>query len=473
MNAPNVLRTFKLWLEPDEDVPRFKRLHWRIVETPVADVLLQGIHPWMGEEKHYSLPEAFLGRLNDEASQVAGLLPFNLCWDVSAPNSFSYGYGYDRKKQTRFEQTLEMVQKEIVFVDALTYPELLEIAKERLRALWSHEIAVTLLTNAFPGFQEQRRFLKTKDRSLKLSGREDMDRYDLGGVLGLEDFAQRDVLLISEGIPTRNFRSARSLKSVTDGEGRLRLIPEIRHLAVSAFSPSERPNACGTHVTWHVKCEGQTLRFRPDLGDSRERRAQAERFAAQWRTDGGRLCFDTDIVRLAEMLQQGAARAEFPCLNYSNDRQEGSGAHAQVASSRVQTFTIGRYPTAGLPGEDLKAILRTYGVPMTGTKDILVDKLAELAAREYGKHLAKMDTFFRKQRFVRINQTVTNAAYLPVLEGMPAIGNLLVTMYLAKHLRGNAVLDPDHENSTYTEQELARALLRRDVALTGVLLRAN
>ena len=473
MSTPNLLQTFKLWLEPDKEIPRFKRLQWRVVEVPIADVLLQGIHPWMGEDKHYSLPDAFMRRLNDETSKVAGLLPFNLCWDVSAPNAYGYGYPHSQNRRSKFEQTLEMVQKEIVFVDALKYPELLEIAKERLQARWSHELATTLLTNALPGFQEQRRFLKAKDSNIRLRGREDFGNYDLGGVLDLDDFAHCDVLLVSEGIPTQNFRATQSLKSVTDEEGRLRLVPEIRHLTVSALSPGREANSLGTQVTWQVGRNGRTLHFRPELGDSRNRRSAAQEFAAQWRADAGRLCFRTDIARLTEMLQRGAARAEFPSLNYNNDQQGGQTAHAQVESSNVRAFTVGRYPTAGLSGEDLRAILRTYNVSMTGTKDVLVDKLAELAAREYGKHMAKMDRFFRKQRFVRINRTVTNGTHLTVLEGVPHIGNLLVTMYLAKHLRGSAVLDPDHENDTYTAKELARALLRRDVALTGALLRAD
>ena len=44
-------------------------------------------------------------------------------------------------------------------------------------------------------------------------------------------------------------------------------------------------------------------------------------------------------------------------------------------------------------------------------------------------------------------------------------------MYLMKHLRGGAVLDPDHENNTYTVQELAQALLNQNVTLGGSFLR--
>ena len=273
----NAIHTFKLWLEPDTEIPRFKRLRWQQIEVPVADVLLQGVHPWMSGDKHYSLPDAFLRRLNDEAAKVPGLLPFNLCWDVLAPIYHSYGYGYDQERRTKFERTLETLRKDVVFVDGLTYPELLEIAKERLRTRWNHALALTLLTHVHASFPEQRRFLKSKDKSIKLSGRAGLDNYDLGRVLSLEDFVQRDVLIVSVGIPTRNFRLARSLDAVTDGQGRLRLIPEIHRLSVSTLTPGQGRNTCGVHVSWEVERQGQTLHFRPELGDSRERRVAAGR----------------------------------------------------------------------------------------------------------------------------------------------------------------------------------------------------
>jgi hypothetical protein len=46
-------------------------------------------------------------------------------------------------------------------------------------------------------------------------------------------------------------------------------------------------------------------------------------------------------------------------------------------------------------------------------------------------------------------------------------------MYAIEHLSRNAILEPTHENKTYTEEELARALLRKDVTLTGTFLRVG
>ena len=51
------METFRLWLEPDNDIPQFKRLRFEKVTVPLADVLLRGIHPWQGRDTNTSLKE--------------------------------------------------------------------------------------------------------------------------------------------------------------------------------------------------------------------------------------------------------------------------------------------------------------------------------------------------------------------------------------------------------------------------------
>jgi len=168
----STLKTFRFWFEPDRDFPQFRRLKWELVEVSIRDVLMDGIHPWMespdGGDKHPSLVEAFLQRLNDEGSKVAALESFGYCHDVSAVQ----GYYYDKK--SRFERALETVQKGVCFVEELSYLELLDIAKKRLLDTWSNGTALALAERMCPGFQELRRFLKSKDKSIKLSGYEDI-----------------------------------------------------------------------------------------------------------------------------------------------------------------------------------------------------------------------------------------------------------------------------------------------------------
>ncbi|HOC67511.1 MAG TPA: hypothetical protein PKO23_01765, partial [Candidatus Hydrogenedentes bacterium] len=57
------------------------------------------------------------------------------------------------------------------------------------------------------------------------------------------------------------------------------------------------------------------------------------------------------------------------------------------------------------------------------------------------------------------------------LEDLTNLRNLVLTMYAVKHLRGDAILEVSHQNDTYTEEELALALITGKVELTGAFLR--
>ena len=108
----NTLRTFRFWLEPDAQFPMFQRLAREQVEVSIRDVLMGGIHPWTtnqdGTDVHPSLLDALLLRLNDAGAKVPELDSFGYCHDVLAQP----GYYYDKK--TRFERTLDHVQKSVL-----------------------------------------------------------------------------------------------------------------------------------------------------------------------------------------------------------------------------------------------------------------------------------------------------------------------------------------------------------------------
>ena len=461
----NTLETFRLWLEPDKDIPQFKRLHWELVPVPVADVLIHGVHPWMGPDKHPSLEEAFLERFNQDTSKVTALTRFGLTHDICAPGAY---YG---NKASRFERMIESIRDDVYFVDELTYLDLLEIAKGRVRDAWDHTTALTLAEKAHPGFHELRQFLKSKDKRLKLSGYDDIGNYNLGTILSLDDFADKDALLIAEGIPTPNFRDTRFLHSVTDDQGRLRLVPELKHVTMTALFRSKDPRLCGVHIQWHVTRSGNNLTFHPDIGGSPTKRAVAEEFAARWRTDQGRLVFQTDIDHLTRMTELEEATPSFPRLNYKS-KDEGQTAVAELAQTRIEAYYIGAYPTCALNGEQLRDVLRTYGVPMTGNKEELLGKLAKLAANKYAEKERAMDAYFTVNRLVLATKLPATTVKLSVLEDVPKLHSLLLTMYALRHLRGNAILEPGHENNTYTIEELALALVTGKVSLVGGFVRA-
>ena len=73
----NTLQTFKLWLEPDRDIPQFHRLRWTMEAVSIRDVLLHGVHPWVGSHKHYTLPDSLLKVVNDPVGHIPELEQFD------------------------------------------------------------------------------------------------------------------------------------------------------------------------------------------------------------------------------------------------------------------------------------------------------------------------------------------------------------------------------------------------------------
>jgi len=460
MTSKALMKTFRLWLEPDLEVPQFSRLKWELVDVPLRDVLLGGVHPWMGKEQHPTLVEAVLKRLNDESAKLDDVEPFGYCHDVSVLTNY-----YDGKKP-RFEQALETIHKGVRFVGDLSYLELLAMAKQRLTEAWNHTVALDLLEQAYPRFEELRRFLKSKDAAVKLSGAADLGRYDLGRILALDDFEGRDRLVIAQAFPNLNLRRTTFLDMVTDSQGRLRLVPEINRLTLTAAVKD--PDY--VHLVWQTVRENGRWRFRPDIGKSQVKRAKAREFAAKWRTDEGRLCFAATIDRLVQMVQEKAVAPSFPALNYCLD-MAGPRATAEMPADRIQTFRIGGFPRSRHRAQYLKEVLREYGVSMTGNKAVLLRKLAKLAAEQYEKRLPDMEGYFAEHRFVRMNAAPSESAQLPILEEVAHVRNLVLTMYALRHLRGNAILEASHENNTYTPEQLALALVAGKVELAGALLR--
>ena len=110
---------------------------------------------------------------------------------------------------------------------------------------------------------------------------------------------------------------------------------------------------------------------------------------------------------------------------------------------------------------------------MTGNKEKLLAKLAKLTAQEYNSNKDQLDGYFSKNRFIRTSRVPTKAEEIPILKESLYVRNLLLTVYAVKHLRGNTILEPDHDNNTYTTEELANALLHRRVELKGGFLKVS
>jgi hypothetical protein len=459
------MQSFRLWLEPDPDIPRFKRLAFEKVKVSIADVLKKGIHPWMGGNVHPSLNEKFAEILNSEEMKISELSQF--------------GYGNElycsqpayscNEENSSFQTTLQHIRDSIRFVDRLPYGELLEIAKERLRQMWSHKVAYRLLSRKASGFDAIRTFLKARDKNIKLSGYEDIDRYDIARVVCLDDFTGDDAILISEGIPVINFRSAAFLSQVTDERGLLRLTDSIRDFQLIVGTSTGPLDGA---IQYNCQSNGDGIRMVPELEADEHLRERAKSHASCLRTDNGRYCFTMTIAKLAEMLELKGCQITFPTLDYMKQR-EANTSSAKIQDSATPCFAVRAFLTANASGEDIKFVLRNHSVPITGRKEDLLEKLAQLAAKQYAKAEPSLDAYFGQHRFIRAERcSKTDTDVFPLLERHD-LRNMLLTMYILRHLRGNTILEATHENDTYTPLDLARALIKREVSLTGIFLRVE
>lgn len=459
----STLKTFRLYFEPDAEFPAFERLASEPIDVSLRDVLVHGVHPWTDQQgavdQHPTLVEALLARINDGSAKVPELEPAGYSADVTPATGMYY------QNKSRFLHTLEYLNKFMYFVDDLPYLKLLAMAKEHLHTQWGHTLARHLAERVYPTFQDLRRFLKSKKRDIKLSGYDDLDRYDLGRILSLDDFEGRDSVVLNNAFPYLNFRRRSFLRRVTDERGRLRLVPEIARLTLTTANYSlER-----AHLVWLVERKGSQCALRPAVGGSHAKRAVAREVAEKWRTDKGRLCFQTSLDNLLAMVEHGEVVPSFPALSYMYEAKRPM-ARAELQLDPVECYLVGAVLGRGCTGGQLKDVLRFYGVSTTGDKATLLRKISKLAADHYHERCEEMDGFFCERRFVRIDKAPSRAQAFPLLEDARVLRNVLLTAYILRHLRGNAILDPGHENTTYSVQDLMLALLDGRVTLTGAFL---
>ena len=458
------METFRLWLEDDKEISVFKRLRFDKVSVPLADVLHKGIHPWQGPDGHRSLGEKFVQILNSDEFKPAELAKFEYCSDIPYQRNRYY-----YTETSPFEELLERVSKSIFFVGELTYVELLSMSKERLREAWSREVAYSLLSGANSGFEAIRSFLKAKDKSIKLSGYADLDRYDLGRILGLEDFQSEDNLFIRKGMPLTNFRSARFLEKLTDEGGLLRLGESIRDFQVKVTANDGK--ACPS-VLYNCRVDRNKVQFVPVLDKAPSQRSAAGAIASSWRIDNGRYCFITDIPGVTKMIEEKGTDISFPSLNYMEPRQPLNSS-AQITDSKIPRYAVGGFLSARGSAAEMRGVLRTHNLSMTGRKEDLLDKLAKFSVRLYEEKVRELREYFSMNRFIRIQGASGRACMpFPVLEGLD-LGNMVLTMYLIKHMRGNVILEAQHKNDTFDLLSLARSLLKEEVTLEGAFIKVE
>jgi len=165
------------------------------------------------------------------------------------------------------------------------------------------------------------------------------------------------------------------------------------------------------------------------------------------------------------MLEDERCHIFFSSTNYMM-AVEPCVSEGEIAEKHIRSFRIGEMITHQLPNESLKEVLRKYGKSMTGKKEELLEKVADVLCERYEEMLPSLNEHFGNQKYLRISRTA-NATLFPFMQDANVVDRTVLAMYAIKHTRGNTILDVSYENDTYELQDLAKALLRGDVTLTG------
>ena len=470
------MKVIQVELKPDGEIPEFKRMAISIVERPLREVLLNGLHPvgltqdFQGYWDTSSLAEAIAERLNREEHKLPSLKEFGHSFDVSAPPKEKRWYMSDDVSKNQPLDILRGHAQNLYFVEELSYPGLVEIARRRLRSIWNQIVAREMFREKFWGFNDQRRFLKDKAVRTTFKTRKDVNCFDLSEVLGVEDFRNDDKLLVRHGVPdVPNFRLARTVGSFTTVGGLVSVVPGIGRFQMRVAMPGEKEVHSGNSVRYICLLKDGLVRLTPELQSSEDKhcREKAKHLAQEIAPGRGKYCFTLEIEEVERLLPR--ARVLFPDLNYV-ERGKSTPSMANVRRDMaVDGFSLGAVVTARMNNEHLAELLAAHGEKTSGTKDELVERLVGTMTRLYRKSRRKLDGYFRGG-FLRLHEgLVTKASFAPPVPDH-GLRDSVVAVYVLKHLRGSRILSPDWENTAYTAEDLARALMARRVTVEGVFV---
>jgi hypothetical protein len=452
----------KVWLEPDHRIPAFLRLGYERIEVPIKDVLLKGIHPEsvMGVSGDYcQAAELFSRKLNEAEHRFDSLSVQHLNAEIVMAQHGNY---HDRR--TALERTLEMVGHGVYFAEDVSYDRIVKLARKYVSSHWSHERAWNLLRSSRSGFSELRAFLKQKHPKLKVGSYDDMNDLDLANLLSVGDFMDEEQSLVLEALCCRNFRKVSALRGLTDDRHRLRFRDRIDwfELVINngrLHDHGQVKYSCGVH--------GNMVHFEPELTHAVAQRKFAKEFARSYRTSGGDYCFVASMARLQEILDREEVAVRFSNVRYLQ-RIYPLNSSARLRKEQIPRFGITWRKMETL--DQFRDALRAHGWKISGRKSDLVKRTAKLAADRYAEIAPMLSEWFSDQRFVRVPKDQTFAEPFPLLED-ESLKNLLLSMFLLRHLRGNTVVDTNHENQSVQPEDMAEALLNGKASLTGCFLK--
>jgi hypothetical protein len=444
----------KLSLVPDPTLPVFKRLHASLnSRASLEDVFLRGTYPWGSCSSSYQLVERFVKILNDDRFKIDALAKFGLC----------NNYATSSRRSRDFVEVLGEINRGICFVNKdFTYQELLSLVKVYGKENWCHDTVWGIIQMMFRAFNDIRDFIKAKDKSVSFSSYDDIQKYNLSSIFGIEDFEAEEKYLIEAVLPSLNIRSEDFLAEVVDDNNNLRLSDNI-----SCFLSHVGTN---NNLLYNGIRSGTKVRFYPTLGF--ENRTLAASIAKKYGGNTGKYCFTLSIDDYEKLIDGHELSISFSSVPFRGDPEKEAlvRSSSSIKNSSVPTYSVfssrrfsWRYNAVS--NKSIQTVLSHYGISMTGRKEELVDKLANLCAKMYNEKKDEMDKYFTANKFIKANGSSNEVLGFPVIDDVVHLQHALLKMYIAKHLRGNVILDATYENDAYDLTALAKSMIEGETTV--------
>jgi hypothetical protein len=462
------MKTVRLWLEKDRQIPQFQRLAFKIEEVPLSRVIKEGIHPVGYTKNIYGtecchMPNRLGKVINDPEFQISEIVEFGFCCEI-----YTGTWHHRVLDEDLIMEFLTKIRDRVYFVENISFHVILEIARARIRKIWNYDVAKRILIATQRDFNHIRDYLKSKNKAIKLSGYEDLKKYPLQEILSPNDFDEDERIIIAEALPVTNFRKSGFLEKISTPDGYLSFVPEIKDFQL-VFLKSEQNSK--DNLLYNCRRKSDHISMMPDIRHRDVKRILAKRISSEWGKGSGRYCFHVHLDCVEDMVSSGQFQILFPSLTYENDNTQAS--NIRLREEEVEKYFIGKYVCSGSTADEIRKVLRTFKIPQNGRKADLLRKLIRHAAEVYNIKKFELDGYFSKNRFIYIpGYWQDEKDNFKVLEGFP-LKNLLLSMYAVQHMRGNTILEESHVNDAYNAKDLARAIINGDLILRGTFIRVE
>lgn len=465
------MKVIKIELVPDKIIPELKRLKFSVENKPLKDVLLCGLHPLIllnSYQYNYSsyadhtiklMSEHIVRNLNKDENMTDNYKEF--CYKLYVPVHYACWYDKPKYDENGIPWELNEISERLYFIKAFSYSKLVQIATKSVKERWNHKLAKSILTVSQGDFNSVRKFIKQFDKNVVLKGWQDLDNYNLSTILSVNDFKEYTKTIINCGLETLNFRLEDSIKIFVTKDGYLSFKPRIEQ-----FTLKIPRRDIELHYNCHLK-KDNTIMLIPNIAQIDERKKYLS--FAKSIIGKKRYCFSLDIEKTERLLKTG--KISFPNLNYE-EAETLTESKADVRDDvKVNAFEAGLIVDDSYTNYSLASILRDYGEKVSGVKEELINRIVKLIVRLYNKSKDELDKYFTT-KFIMVDSISCSRNSEEPIYFNPQIrkGSLkqsVISLYILKHLRAKRILSSEWENTSYSVEELANALINRKVTLNG------